>query len=82
MYLPCLPREWVSFCVSGTAEVSVDVAWMSAKAGLGYALLSKEHATLGDGQMVTGGSGDRVELDGQGVEGERWATAHGWYHVH
>ena len=28
MYLPCLPREWVTFCVSGTAEVSVDSAWM------------------------------------------------------
>ena len=28
MYLPCLPREWVSFCVSGDVEVSVDVAWI------------------------------------------------------
>ena len=28
MYLPCLPREWISFCVSGTAEVNADAAWM------------------------------------------------------
>ena len=62
--------------------MSVDAAWMKVKAGLGYALLSKEHATLGDGQMVTGGSGDRVELDSQRVEREGWATAHGWCHVH
>ena len=27
-YLPCLPREWISFCVSGTAEVRADAAWM------------------------------------------------------
>ena len=27
-YLPCLPREWVSFCVSVTAEVSADAAWI------------------------------------------------------
>ena len=27
-YLPCLPREWISFCVSGTVEVSADAAWM------------------------------------------------------
>ena len=26
--LPCLPREWISFCVSGTVEVSVDAEWM------------------------------------------------------
>ena len=32
--------------------------------------------------MVTGGSGDRVELDSQWVEGEVWAAAHGWCHVH
>ena len=69
-YFPCLPREWLSLCVSGSAEVGVDAAWMYAKAGLGYALLSKEHATFGDGQMVTGGSGNRVELDSQGVEGD------------
>ena len=25
-YLPCLPREWVSFCVSGAVEVSADAA--------------------------------------------------------
>ena len=33
-------------------------------------LLSKGHAILGDGQMVTGGSGDRAALDGQGMGGE------------
>ena len=33
-----------------------------SQACLGYALLPKEHATLGDGQMVTGGSWDRVGI--------------------
>ena len=27
-YLPCLPREGVSFCVSGAAEVSTNAAWI------------------------------------------------------
>ena len=27
-YLPCWPREWISFCVSGTVQVSADAAWM------------------------------------------------------
>ena len=27
MYLPCLPGEWVSFCLPGAIAVSVDVAW-------------------------------------------------------
>ena len=46
------------------------------------AIIKREHATLGDGQMVTGGSGDRVELDSQGLEVEGWAAAHGWCHIH
>ena len=29
----------------------------------------------------TGGLGIGWELDGQGAEEERWASAHGWYHV-
>ena len=37
------------------------------------------HAILGDGQMVTGGSVNRVGIGWPGI-GERWATAHGWYH--
>ena len=61
-YLPSLPGAWISFCVSGTAEVGANAAWMQAKAGLGYTLLSKDHATLGDGQMVTGGAGNRVGI--------------------
>ena len=28
MHLPCLPREWVSFCVSGAVEVGRDAAWI------------------------------------------------------
>ena len=27
MYLPCLPGEWVSFCVPGAIAVSADAAW-------------------------------------------------------
>ena len=54
-YLPCLPREWVSFCVSGAVEVSADATWIVAKAGLGYTLLPQEYATSGHGQMVGGG---------------------------
>ena len=27
-YLHCLPREWISFCVSGTVEVGADAAWI------------------------------------------------------
>ena len=27
-YWPCLPREWVSFCVTGAVEVSADAAWI------------------------------------------------------
>ena len=27
MYLPCLPGEWVSFCVPGAISLSVDTAW-------------------------------------------------------
>ena len=26
MYLPCLPSEWISFCVAGDIEVSADAA--------------------------------------------------------
>ena len=54
MYLPCLPSEWVSFCVPGAIEVSADAVWRWAKSGLGCTLPPKEYATLGDGQMVTG----------------------------
>ena len=55
MYLPCLPREWVSFSVLGAVEVSV---WVSVKSGLGYMVLPKKvYVTLGDGQMVTGSGG-------------------------
>ena len=39
-----------------------------AKSGLGYMLLPKGHATLGDGQMVTGGSGNRVGIGWPGSE--------------
>ena len=35
---------------------------------------------MGDGQMVTGGSVNRVGTGWPG-SGERWVTAHGWYHV-
>ena len=27
MYLPCLPGEWVSFCVPGAIAASVHAAW-------------------------------------------------------
>ena len=47
--------------------------------GIGYTLLPKEHATLGDCQNRRLGIG--WELDGQGAEEERWTSAHGWYHV-
>ena len=42
--------------------------------------MPKGPATLGDGQMVTGGSVNRVGI-GWPESGERWVTAHGWYHV-
>ena len=45
-----------------------------------YGTATKWHATLGDGQMVTGGSVNRVGIVWPG-SGERWVTAHGWYHV-
>ena len=43
-------------------------------------LMPKGHDTLGDGQMVTGGSVNRVGI-GWPESGKRLATAHGWYHV-
>ena len=38
-------------------------------------LLSKGHAILGDSQMVTGGSVNRVGIGWSG-DGEGWAAAH------
>ena len=45
--LPCLPGEWVSFCVLGAVEV--DGAWVGAKSALRHTLLPKVYATLGKG---------------------------------
>ena len=57
--------------------MDVDQVWPRVYA------IPKGHATFCDGQMVTGGSMNRVGIGwpGQGVERERRATAHGWYHV-
>ena len=48
--LPCLPGEWVSFCVSGAIEA--DGAWAWAKFGLRCMLLPKACAILGNGKRV------------------------------
>ena len=48
-----MPSEWINFCVPGVIEVGADAA-CGCNSGLGYTLLPKEYATLGDGEMVTG----------------------------
>ena len=52
-----LAFEWVSFCVPGAIEVSVDAVWASANSGLRYTLLPKLYATL---MVMVTGSGNNL----------------------
>ena len=48
--LPCLPGEWVSFCVPGTIEVDGVCVW--TESGRRYTLLPKVYPTLGNDNRV------------------------------